>query len=212
MPMSPTDHGCDTEDARTFRRAAARFRLARAAGTAAAAAAAWCAACSSTGTPRVTDRLDPVTGNTVVVLAQPAELVTAESRGPSGDPFAFAAPFSVDRMGNRELYLWVSVPQDAGMPTHLQVLCDARPLDLAAARLDLGRLQLSRPPYAPVAPWSGEWSLRLPAAALTCLAAARSMTIEYEVRGGHGVHEERFTADADNLKAFATFAAHLGAE
>src|SRR5579885_2781219 len=94
-------------------------------------AAALAAACSTGPAARVVvDRLDQSTGTTVIVLAKPTELVTATNRGPSGDPFAFAAPFVVDRMGNRDQFLWVSVPQDNGTPSDVRVTCGDRPLEL----------------------------------------------------------------------------------
>ncbi|MGH8259830.1 MAG: hypothetical protein ACREUG_09080 [Steroidobacteraceae bacterium] len=209
MPMSPCIPRCDPNDARTFRRAAVRAPLAALAFIAATLAAIGCVACSSPGAPRVADRLDPITGNTVIVLAEPVQLVTVENRGPSHDPFAFAAPFDVDRMGHRELYLWISVPQDDGTSTHLQVYCDGRALELTETPLDLGHLQLSRAPYAPIAPWSGNAYFHLPSAALSCLAGARSIAIEYQASDKQGSHAEHFAAQAADLRGFAAFAAHL---
>ncbi len=177
--------------------------------TATLAAASLAAACASAPPARVADRLDPNTGTTVIVLVKPPQLVTTENRGPSRDPFAFAAPFDVDRMGRRELYLWVSVPQDNGMPSSVRVLCGDRPLELAPVRLDLGRLQLSRRPYPQVAPWAGDWYFRMPAAALDCLAGKGRMTVESTVKDPSGEHEERFTADGADLQGFTAFAAHL---
>lgn len=175
----------------------------------AALAAAVGAACSSGPAARVVDRLDQSTGTTVIVLAKPAELVTAENRGPSGDPFAFAAPFVVDRMGNREQYLWVSVPQDNGTPSNVRVLCGDRPLELAPVQLDMARLQISKPPYPPVAPWSGNWYFRLPDAALGCLANAAMMSIEATVDDRSGQRMDRFLSQPDDLRRFAAFEAHL---
>jgi len=171
--------------------------------------AALAAGCSSGPATRVVDRLDQSTGTTIIVLAKPPEFVTAENRGPSGDPFAFAAPFVIDRMGNREQYLWVSVPQDNGTPSSVHVTCDGQPLELASVPLDLARLQLSKPPYPPVAPWSGDWYFRLPDAALGCLANARSMSIEATIDGKDGQRTDRFNSQEGDLHGFADFAAHL---
>ncbi|MGH8220587.1 MAG: hypothetical protein ACREUT_18790 [Steroidobacteraceae bacterium] len=175
----------------------------------AALAALLAAGCSSGPALRVIDRLDQSTGTTVIVLAKPSELVTAENRGPNGDPFAFAAPFVVDRMGNREQYLWVSVPQDNGTPSSVRVLCGGEPLALTAVRLDLAHLQISRPPYPPVAPWSADWYFRLPGAALACLASARSMSIESTVDDRGGPRTDRFSSQSNALPGFTAFAAHL---
>lgn len=188
------------------RRTAAAFPAARLAVVLAGAIAG---ACSSAPAARVVDRLDQSTGTTVIVLAKPAELVTAANRGPSGDPFAFAAPFVVDRMGNREQYLWVSVPQDNGKASAVRVFCADRPLDLTAVQLDMSRLQLSKPPYPPVAPWSGDWYFRLPASALGCLARAQRMAVEATIDDRGGQRTDRFESQADDLQRFAAFAAHL---
>jgi hypothetical protein len=172
-------------------------------------AAALAAACSSGPTLRVVDRLDQSTGTTVIVLAKPVELVTAENRGPSGDPFAFAAPFVVDRTGNRELYLWVSVPQDNGTASSVRVYCGGQLLELTAARLDLSRLQISAPPYPPPAPWSGDWYYRLPDPALDCLASAPSMSIESTIDDKGRTHTDRFLSQEGDSREFAAFEAHL---
>jgi len=176
---------------------------------AAGLAGALAAACSSTPAPRVVDRLDQSTGTTVIVVAKPVELVTAESRGPSADPFAFAGPFVVDRMGNREQYLWISVPQDNGTPSSARVFCGDTPLELTAVQLDLARLQLSKPPYPPVAPWSGDWYYRLSDAALGCLASAQRMSIEATVDNKDGKRTDRFESQANDLQGFGAFQAHL---
>jgi len=171
--------------------------------------AALAAACSSGPASKVVDRLDQSTGTTVIVLAKPAELVTAENRGPSGDPFAFAAPFVVDRMGNREQYLWVSVPEDNGTPSTVRVLCGDQPLELSPVRLDMSRLQLSKPPYPQVAPWSGDRYYRLSDAALGCLANAQSMSIEAIIDDQGTPRTDRFVSQPDALRLFSAFEAHL---
>lgn len=176
---------------------------------AAVLAAVLAAGCASGPAARVVDHLDQTTGTTVIVLAKPVELVTAENRGPSGDPFAFAGPFVVDRMGNREQYLWISVPQDSGTPSNVRVFCGDRPLDLTAMRLDMSGLQLSKPPYPQVAPWSGDWYFRLPEAALGCLASALRMSVEASVEEEGSKRTDRFVSQGDDVQRFAAFAAHL---
>jgi len=155
----------------------------------------------------VTDRLDPVTGTTTTVLTNPVELLTFENRGPSRDPYAYAAPFDIDRMGTHGLYLWVSVPQDAGTPASVRVLCDDQPLELTPARSDIQAAQLSRAPYKSVAPWTSDWYFRLPESALKCLSSAQHMTVTADSTGTPGGRDDRFTADAQALRGFAAFAA-----
>jgi hypothetical protein len=176
---------------------------------AATLAAALAAGCSTGPAARVVDRLDQSTGTTLIVLSKPSELVTAENRGPSSDPFAFAAPFVVDRMGSREQFLWVSVPQDNGAASNVRVTCAGQPLELASVRLDLARLQISKPPYPPVAPWSGDRYFRLTDAALGCLASAPNVSIESTIDARDGQRTERFDSQEGGLRGFADFAAHL---
>src|SRR6516164_2948566 len=99
-------------------------------GTLAAMLLAGATACTTAPVQGVVENLDPVTGTTVVVLSQPVELVTEQNRGPTRDPFAFTAPFEIDRMGDRSLYLWISTPQDNGVVQHVEILCDGQPLTL----------------------------------------------------------------------------------
>jgi hypothetical protein len=157
----------------------------------------------------VIERLDPNTGTTVAVLADPVQLVTEQNRGPSRDPFAFVAPFQIDRMGTRQLLLWVSVPQDNGPASEVQVLCDDTPLALSPTRLDLAALGLTKAPYARSAPWSGEWYFELPDPALRCLSTAHRISTTAHHSDGA---DERFSADGHDLSTLAAFAARYSAQ
>lgn len=161
------------------------------------------AACAWSPVQPVVEQLDTVTGTTLIVLAQPVELVTQKNRGPGLDPFAFIAPFETDRMGERALYLWVSTPQDKGPAGGLEVLCDGAPLVLP--RLNARPAGVSRGPYSAPAPWSFEHYFSLPESSLQCLASARSLTVT--ARLGADL-EDRFDSDPAGLKALAGFAAH----
>jgi hypothetical protein len=172
-------------------------------GTVAAMVLAGAAACTTAPVQSVTENLDPVTGTTVVALSQPVELVTEQNRGPTRDPFAFTAPFEIDRMGDRSLYLWISTPQDNGVVQHVQILCDGQPLALDSASLDLKQVGLSRTPYAPSAPWSGEHYFPLPEAALQCLAGAQHVSVVADLPSGT---QDRFSTDASHLRSLAAFA------
>ena len=58
----------------------------------------------------VAERLDPDTATTLTVINKPVELVGEGATGPTGNPFAFIAPFETNRMGAHALYLWMSAP------------------------------------------------------------------------------------------------------
>jgi hypothetical protein len=150
------------------------------------------------------EKLDPVTGTTVVVLKEPVELVTEQSLGPQRDPFAFTAPFEIDRMGERHLFLWVATPQETGAPLSVQVLCNGEPLALPATSFDAQQLSLSKAPYRTEAPWSHAVYFQLSDEALQCLATARSISAAMQLADGS---EERFTADAGRLRPLGRFAA-----
>jgi hypothetical protein len=182
-------------------------------------------ATTSPGEP-VSERLDPNTATTVVVLNRPVELLSQSTHGSRTDPFAYLAPFETDRMGKRALYLWVSAPQDAGLLTQPQVLCNGEPLSLQpldsaqspagpspaatgyvkpdpeAIKGQLTQLNLSHPPYDAPVPWSSQWYFRLPPEGLKCLAGAEGISVEARAPGGDA---QRFTADRKNLASLDEF-------
>jgi hypothetical protein len=172
-------------------------------GTIAAMLLAGATACTTAPVQGVVENLDQVTGTTVVVLSQPVELITEQNRGPTRDPFAFTAPFEIDRMGNRSLYLWISTPQDNGVVQHVQILCDGKPLALDPTSLNLKQVGLSRTPYALSAPWSGEHYFPLPESELQCLAGARQVSVVADLPSGT---QDRFSTDGSHLRGLAAFA------
>ncbi len=147
------------------------------------------------------------------------------------DPFAYIAPFETNRMGARDLFLWVSTPQEQGQLTQLQVLCNGQPLDLqplsqdgaaagvhaktgdnvtlvggssgAPVKVDLSQLQLSRAPYEAPVPWSTQWYFRLPADSLKCLADADGISLE--VRDADGGPDQFTTSGRKNLASLDAF-------
>src|SRR5580700_11021867 len=100
-------------------------------------------ACTAAPVQPVTEKLDPATGTTLIVMSDPVEMVTEQNRGASRDPFAFVAPFEVDRMGDRKLFLWVSTPEDNGPVMRVDVLCGGQPLELPPASLNPSELGIS---------------------------------------------------------------------
>jgi hypothetical protein len=164
------------------------------------------AGCASTPTEPVSDRLDSETATTVTVMQAPVELVSETPRGASvGDPFAYVAPFETDRMGERELYLWISAPQINGPLAVPKVSCDGQALSLQAVSGDLTEFKLSHPPYTVPAPWSGQWYFKLPPASLACLGTAQGITLETQPAQG-GTEPERFSASGKALAALEAFA------
>jgi hypothetical protein len=160
-------------------------------------------ACASAPSQYIVEKLDPVTGSTAGVLAAPVQLVTTRNRGSGRDPFAALAPFEIDRMGKREMFLWVAAPEDNGVPASVRVLCNDQPLAVTAAHLNMQQHGLTRAPYARSAPWNGEWYFDLPSEALQCLASAHRVSVIAQLADGT---QDEFTADASELRGMAAFA------
>jgi hypothetical protein len=185
--------------------------------------------CASVPSEPVAEKLDPDTATTVTILSQPIELLSQTNRSKQTDPFAYIAPFETNRMGARDLFLWVSTPQAQGQLTQPQVLCNGQPLSLqplsegdaavaAAApggnvtaagssgvpvKVDLSKLSLSRAPYDAPVPWSTQWYFRLPAESLKCLADAEGITLEARAADGN---QEQFSATGrKNLASLDAF-------
>lgn len=181
----------------------------------------------------VSERLDPDTATTLTILNRPIELLSESNQTRKIDPFAYIAPFETNRMGTRELFLWVSTPQAEGVLTPPKVLCNGQTLNLqplsqksatalnALARgsaggnfspgdtpdnpvnVDLAQLSLSRAPYDAPVPWSTQWYFKLPADSLKCLADAEGISLQ--ARAVNGERDE-FTANGrKNLASLDTF-------
>jgi len=168
-------------------------------------------------TEPVAEKLDPDTATTVTVLSQPIELFSQTSRAKQTDPFAYIAPFETNRMGSRNLFLWVSTPQAQGALTQPQVMCNGKALELQplsqdgagvadagkggdfggvgadgkAVRVDLSKLSLSRAPYNAPVPWGTQWYFKLSEDGLKCLAEAEGVSLEAKAADGSA---EQFTS------------------
>lgn len=173
-------------------------------------------ACATTHEP-VNERLDPATATTLTILSRPIELYSQTTRGTANDPFAYMAPFETDQAGKRELFLWVSAPQNGGALSQPQILCNSQPLQLqpiasvpGTSALKpgtppppvLSELSLSQPPYEAPVPWSQQWYFHLSAEGLQCLTAAHGIALQTQVAGGAA---ETFTADRKNIASLDAF-------
>jgi hypothetical protein len=161
------------------------------------------AACASTPSQPVVDRLDPDTGSTVTVINSPVELLAEATRGAAGDPFAYIAPFETDQMGKRALFLWMTAPAPEGTTVDTQLLCDGQPLVLQPVEGGIKRLGLAHAPYTAPAPWSAQWYFQLPRDALKCLAGAQTIALETHVASSG--ESQRFTVGSKNLAVLRAF-------
>ena len=131
--------------------------------------------------------------------------------------FAYIAPFETNRMGSKELFLWVSTPQAQGPLTQPQVMCNGQPVELKALaqdgtgvaeagkggdfggvgadgkaiKVDLSKLSLSRAPYDAPVPWGTQWYFKLSEDGLKCLAAAEGVVLQAKAADGSS---EEFTS------------------
>lgn len=163
-------------------------------------------ACAPLPTEPVGETLDDGTGTTVNLLPRPVELITERGQGSSRDPFAYVAPFQTNRMGNFDLFLWVSAPQNEGPLSTPQLMCNDKPVALQPIEGELRDIGLSKAPYAAPAPWSAQWYFRLSDQDLQCLAGADRIELRTVPAGGE---PETFSAEGDALSALARFAIRL---
>lgn len=194
-------------------------------------AGAFLGACAAVPAEPVSEKLDPDTATTVTILNRPIELLSQTNRSKQTDPFAYIAPFETNRMGTRDLFLWVSTPQAQGQLTQPQVLCNGQPLSLqpisqasgtvatasagpgdsvapggspnTAVKVDLSQLSLSRAPYEAPVPWSTQWYFRLPADSLKCLADADGISLE--ARAADGDPDQFTTTGRKSLASLDAF-------
>lgn len=158
--------------------------------------------CAAVPENTVSERLDERTGTTVTTMQKPIELVATEPRGANSDPFAYVAPFETNRMGQRQLYLWIAVPDERGgaAPPELRVggmPLAARPLGGAAQAVGLGAF-----PYATPAPWSAVQVFSIEAAALDTLATASSLDVSVRYADGRVIHFGGTPQPADIVQQF----------
>jgi hypothetical protein len=199
-------------------------------GALACAVAALLGACATAPGESVSEKLDPDTATTVTTLSRPIELLSQTNRSKQLDPFAYIAPFETNRMGARDLFLWISTPQAKGQLTPPQVLCNGQPLSLqplsqdtgtpgaqagpgdnvapagssgAPVKVDLSQLSLSRAPYEAPVPWSTQWYFRLPPDSLKCLVNAEGISLE--ARAADGDPEQFTTTERKNLASLDAF-------
>ena len=135
------------------------------------------AGCASLPENAVAERLDERTGTTVTAMQRPIELVSVEPRGNNSDPFAYVAPFETNRMGTRQLYLWVAVPDERGGSAVPVVIVGGDTLPLRPLGADPRTAGLAGFPYATPAPWSALQVYQIDEAALRTLGAAAGIDV-----------------------------------
>jgi hypothetical protein len=160
------------------------------------------AGCAARPANDVRELLDEATGTTLTRIEAPVELTTTAPRGANSDPFAYVAPFETNRMGKRERWLWIAVPDergDAGVP---RLSVGGRELELGAP-LDSRGAGLQAPPYREPAPWSAQHLFRLDDAALSALSDGGEWRLRVERRAGSRLEFAGQPNPPDLLRRFA---------
>jgi hypothetical protein len=169
------------------------------------------AACGCAAVPDdspVVEQLDNETGMTVARLGRPIELYRETSMQDAAVRFAFLGPFETNRMGTRELYLWVAVPVEyvAGA-AELVVESNGAPLALESPGRSADFAGLRAGPYRPPTPWSTNWYFKVDADTVARLGESSRLVVRVPeaARDGSTVLAE-FTSelgDEQRLRAFA---------
>jgi hypothetical protein len=167
----------------------------------------WVGGCAAIPDNSVAEQLDERTGTTVTRIDRPIELVSTEPRGSNSDPFAFVAPFETNRMGRRELYLWVAVPDERGGAMAPVVAAATEPLQITPLSADARTLALAAFPYASPAPWSAIHVYSIDEPALRKLAAAGSIDLTVRYADQRVI---RFTGAPRPTDILQQFARNLG--
>jgi hypothetical protein len=158
--------------------------------------------CAAVPANAVAEQLDERTGTTVTRIERPIELVSTEPRGNNTDPFAYLAPFETNRMGQRQLYLWVAVPDERGGARPPVVLAGSEILHMVSKGSDPKSLALAAFPYPNPAPWSAIHAYEIDEATLRSLAGTASIDVSVRYADEHVIRFTGAPRPADLLQQF----------
>lgn len=158
--------------------------------------------CAAVPENAVSERLDERTGTTVTTMQKPIELVSTEPRGAGSDPFAYLAPFETNRMGRRELYLWIAVPDERGGAAAPVLLIGGEPLAARPLGQEARAVGLGSFPYATPAPWSAVQVFSIDATALGTLATASALDVTVRYADGRVIRFSGVPQPADIVQQF----------
>jgi hypothetical protein len=176
-----------------------RSCYARAALLLAVAALAGCAARPAND---IREQLDEASGTTLTRMDAPVELTTTTPRGANADPFAYVGAFETNRMGKRERWLWIAVPDERGDARLPELSVAGRELALGSPVTNRGA-GLVTAPYPKPAPWSTEHLFRLDDVSLTALASGAEWRLRVPRRDAAALEFAGRPEPADLLRRFA---------
>ncbi len=139
-------------------------------------AAAGCAATPNDAP--VLEQLDSETGMTIARLGRPIELYRETPLQDAAVRFAFLGPFETNRMGTRDLFLWIAVPVEfvSGAATPVVTVNDA-PLALGVPGRDAEFAGLRATPYRLPTPWSTTWYFKVDADTIARLGESSRISV-----------------------------------
>ncbi len=174
------------------------------------------AACSTTSATHVREQLDERTGVTVTSLPAPLEFYSAQpAAGLQAASFAYLAPLEINRMGQRNIYVWLSVLRgaeedgdaaDAMMhgPFDLRIVAGSDTVVPAFVSAEARELGLGQPVYQRPAQWVGEAFYAVTLQDIARMAAAAdTMAIELSARRDEPRRYDAWKVDPGRLRAFA---------
>jgi hypothetical protein len=184
-----------------------------------AVAALTIVACAPVGTGDVREQLDERTGVTVTSMSAPLEFFSPQpERGLQAASFASLGPVEINRMGQRQTYLWLSVlcgedkreRNSAGMRAELKLRIFAADttLEPAFVTTDARQIELEQRVYERPADWIEEAFYAISAAQLAELAAADSLLLELSAADEES---RRYELWKSNLAGLRDFVQRIGA-
>jgi hypothetical protein len=155
----------------------------------------------------VVEQLDNDTGATVTLLGRPIELYRETFRQDAAGRFAFLGPFETNQMGQRQLFLWIALPQDAAEnsePPSIEVNGTALTLEPAGRAADFAGLKA--PPYKIPTPWIAMYYYKIDAAVTAQLAEAHDLTIHAMESTKNGMVKTEYAAQVGTDARLREFA------
>jgi hypothetical protein len=175
--------------------------------------AATIAACAPVGSSNLREQLDERTGVTVTSMAAPLEFFSPlPERGLQAASFASLGPVEINRMGQRQTFLWLSVlPGESERERStggtrpelkLQIFAAGTALEPAFVTEDAREIGLGQRVYDRPADWIGEAFYAISAAQLAQLAAADALLLELSAPDEESRRYELWKSDLTGLRDF----------
>jgi hypothetical protein len=171
------------------------------------------AACALPGTGNVREQLDERTGVTVTSMTAPLEFFSPlPERGLQAASFASLGPVEINRMGQRQTFLWLSVlpgeaegnrkPAGARRELKLRILAAGITLEPTFVTADARQIELGQRVYERPANWLGEAFYAVSAPQLAQLAAAEALQLELSAPDEESRRYELWKSDLSGLRDF----------